>query len=851
MNYDQRVTSFRFMGDQLDAVATLAITTTEKTVYVWDYVLLQIIAESTDGHTGASISCSSVSPISGIIATGDSKGNITIWDHVNNILLHYSPDSVKGNGVFSLSFSPHSPNLIVIGYNNGTLMVFDIESGGIVHQLIGHSNQIHSLSWSETPDMDMFTIPLDQVLSDAETNIPKFLISSSKDETIKVWDAIDYDLVYDINVPKPKQTKNNRIWISTCWNPKSIDEFVSTTRNGGLIQWKLNHNTNKYSKKNFEYGHNRMVFSVNNVFKNRIISISMDRKIIIWDTRTRKKRTIFPSLGGFAYKIDISPLDPSRLAIGVGDNTIQVWNVGKVGYKTVTLWKGLQSKITCIKWHTKETGVLAFGSQDGKVGIYNVFSVKLTQLKTYHKGTVYSLDFGPHPQTEESFTALYSCGGGIILVHDLWKPKNKALDVNNLILQANSEILNIYKMIYPSLDSFPKRTEIRFSKDETMISIGNAKGLIEIYSVPQFKLINIFNDHKKMINRLDWKIDRNILASDLSDNTVRPIHNIRGHSGPINTCAWSLINQKFIYTGSSDQTVRQWVYDEQVYENPPDPKPRKRKRKRKKNRGNANKAAEETFILSNKDIDKSKESSIFRINNQHGSIDDFELCVQNIQYQNQSETGIRNNLLVSDGPAFLDIKGKEYLDKNEIDKYLLTEFWKGNIIPVLDFVIKNDRITPSWLSISPLAGIDIWMQMTEIYAKKLEDIGKYHQSSMYYISIHQIENAINVYLKANMYPDALALAKSRLSPRDPWINSIIEEWGIFFEKRNRYIAACNCYITIGEYERAIAVVHQLGDQENLERAIKLAEMCNHEEAYEQLTQQLLKMDPNTEDIVDA
>jgi hypothetical protein len=62
-----------------------------------------------------------------------------------------------------------------------------------------------------------------------------------------------------------------------------------------------------------------------------------------------------PGLGGFAYSVDPAPADPGLLAVGVGDDTIRLWNVsaaavggGAAGWECGTLWKGLQAKVMAL-----------------------------------------------------------------------------------------------------------------------------------------------------------------------------------------------------------------------------------------------------------------------------------------------------------------------------------------------------------------------------------------------------------------------------------------------------------------------------------------------------------------------
>lgn len=83
-----------------------------------------------------------------------------------------------------------------------------------------------------------------------------------------------------------------------------------------------------------------------------MITSSMDRQTVVWDLASRKPEIKIPGLGGFVYSLDVAECDPTKLAIGVGDSSIRVWNLGNPAnpYDTIYLWKGLQSKVTCVSF---------------------------------------------------------------------------------------------------------------------------------------------------------------------------------------------------------------------------------------------------------------------------------------------------------------------------------------------------------------------------------------------------------------------------------------------------------------------------------------------------------------------
>ena len=78
--------------------------------------------------------------------------------------------------------------------------------------------------------------------------------------------------------------------------------------------------------------------------------LSIHSQIVIWDPQHLRSLHTLPTLGGFAYSVAISPLDPGTLGVGVGDNMIRVWQTtSSMGpYETLTLWQGIKSKVMVV-----------------------------------------------------------------------------------------------------------------------------------------------------------------------------------------------------------------------------------------------------------------------------------------------------------------------------------------------------------------------------------------------------------------------------------------------------------------------------------------------------------------------
>jgi WD40 repeat protein len=128
----------------------------------------------------------------------------------------------------------------------------------------------------------------------------------------------------------------------------------------------------------------------------------------------RRCRELIPGLGGFVYSLSLSPVQASSLAIGSGGQAIHIWDVPRhaantgrapstneriaaaaaqqrTSGQTKILWGGLQAKVSSVQWHPQQAVTLAFGADDGRVGIYDTQTGKHQLFPRAHRGLVHSL----------------------------------------------------------------------------------------------------------------------------------------------------------------------------------------------------------------------------------------------------------------------------------------------------------------------------------------------------------------------------------------------------------------------------------------------------------------------------
>ena len=75
----------------------------------------------------------------------------------------------------------------------------------------------------------------------------------------------------------------------------------------------------------------------------------IDLQIVVWDLSRNEATSSLPTFGGYVYALTNSNT-PGRMAIGVGDNMLRVWNYGspRNPYSHSVFWQGIKSKITSV-----------------------------------------------------------------------------------------------------------------------------------------------------------------------------------------------------------------------------------------------------------------------------------------------------------------------------------------------------------------------------------------------------------------------------------------------------------------------------------------------------------------------
>ncbi|XP_060692934.1 gem-associated protein 5 [Hemiscyllium ocellatum] len=601
--HTERVTGFTFCQHP-GLVDICASTSDDGTIKVWDIQTKTVLQE----HSAHQSPITAVhwSPLKKeLVVSGDEKGIVICWWYNRNDTHHFFPEP---RTIFCLSCSPHNEDQVAVGYKDGMIVIIDINrKGEVIHRLRGHDGEIHFLSWCPQlcepqflSDATSDTLGLNGELMTEDTAKDCFLASGSRDQTIRIWNTTKGKGVITLKLPSLKRRGGGtdagikeRIWLTVHWSRSCPTQLFSSCFGGELLLWDLT----KTGKQKWTLlgsssegqNHSRIVFNLSSVSLQDncelLLSTSMDRDVKCWDLNTLDCCWTQPTLGGFVYSLAFSPVNIGSLAIGVGDSMIRVWDTLSLqrAYDIKTLWQGIKSKVTALCWHPTKESSLAFGTEDGKVGIYEIYSNKPPQISSsYHRKTVYALAWGPPlpPMAtggdgDGPGVSLYSCAGeGIILQHNPWKLTADAQDINRLIRDTNG-----------IKHKLPGRSELNWKPDGKILAIGNDDGSIEIFQAPHLKLLCTIQTHHKLVNAIRWhhphgtQPELSSLIASGSNNAIIYVHNLKtvlesppdspttvtepyrtlpGHTAKITSLAWSPHHDGRLVSACYDGTAQVW-----------------------------------------------------------------------------------------------------------------------------------------------------------------------------------------------------------------------------------------------------------------------------------------------------
>lgn len=249
------------------------------------------------------------SPNQELIASGAGDGKVTIWDirskrlHQTLAVSSYIADAASHNqklfqifnpsqfvmstaiAVSAIAFSPKGDRLVV-GYADGTLRNWDVNSARILKETKIHSAPITQIKYSQNG---------------------KLMLTASMDQTVKVMIPELWNLCHSYHY--------EAAWPSDCVITPDHELMIAGLSNGNIHAWNLAHETVQYDMKS---SHDPGLMNLYlHSSDSRLMSVSQDRRIKLWKLKTGEQ---LGSLSG-SYP---SCLSPNQTILATTNNKAEI-----------------------------------------------------------------------------------------------------------------------------------------------------------------------------------------------------------------------------------------------------------------------------------------------------------------------------------------------------------------------------------------------------------------------------------------------------------------------------------------------------------------------------------------------
>ncbi|KAI9996850.1 hypothetical protein PInf_000112 [Phytophthora infestans] len=489
---------------------------------------------------------------------------------------------------------------------------------------------------------------------------------------------------------------------------------------------------------------------------------------------------------------------------------IRLWDLntevesGASDYQCDLLWKGLQSKVTFVRWHPLQHSVLAYGMEDGRIGIYDIQTKKYNHFRTTHSSEVRQLQWvitkpksnGDVEDGENAFLESIkqleaAQAGGQSLEEaliaqedqtskkDAWADVQVSLwscDASGHLFESNADAVD-----QKSLEITDNCVAFKWDEQCEMVAIGRSNGAVELMETCGSTgdcntIVRRFHEHLESVTK-----QKKEAASKLKKHgKVKQPQQVE----PI--AALSPTD----YTPG--QTENGQVVNTDRLHDPQTDKSNETSNKQKKKKQNMLIFHRETNLTSMEVA--SACSKIAGVKQDDSIVENTDTVDANMPVDSLlahiDHTSLRD---------FFTSESKRFQDEREWESLANTLLIQGNIIEALRVVAKEGALTPTWLSYAPMAGMDVWREMTNLYAHQLDVQGDKKEA-----------------VSGEAFREALALIRSRLGPNDALLHNALWKYSDFLIKRGRNGEAALALLQIGSVKAKARAVNTLVNTADIE-----------------------------------
>jgi WD40 repeat protein len=521
----------------------------------WDATTGKLVAVL--GRFGGPVDVVAYSPDGKRIAAQASIDPVVrLWDGEAGkevaVLRGHTADIAPAAFARRLVFSPDGSRLLTTSaYPDITARLWNAKNGQLIAELRGHTNSIWSAAIS--PDGGR-------------------LATGSMDQTARLWDGVTGKLVEVLR----GHTGPLR---SVRFSPDS-GRVVTMADDATLRLW--DSQTGELMAVLRGHGAHGEVFNIDPVFSPDgayLLSAALDGTVRIWDMSLVERNGILRGHTDFVYDVAFSP-DGEQVASAAWDGTVRLWDAttgrpagrleqkdtlffNAVAYRRdgrqlvtvgrghgVTVWDATTREWQPA-WRASEdavgpetravldpTGTLvAAGSADGPVHLWDAATGKLVALLQGHEGCSHDVAFRPDGAQLAS-----SGDDGTVR---LWNPIT-----HEPLAVLRGHTGTVFRVAY--------------SAEGTLLASGSYDKTIRLWDVQTHRELEMI-PMGSAVYGVAFSPDGTRLAAGCKDNTIRlldvakrqEVAELRGHTDYVHAVAWSPDGTRLV-SGSGDRTVRIW-----------------------------------------------------------------------------------------------------------------------------------------------------------------------------------------------------------------------------------------------------------------------------------------------------
>lgn len=518
----------------------LATGDTNGEIRLWQVADEQLL-RTCKGHTNW-VRAVAFSPDGRILASGSTDQTVRLWDTATGNCLHTL--AKHKNWVWSVSFSSDSKTL-ASGSDDKTVRIWDVATGECVKTLLEHTHLVRSVAFG----------------SDSST-----LVSASVDKIVKLWDVQTGQCL------KSWQECNNKVR-SIAFRLDEDKLAIGTDDNKVIL---LDVRTGEHLKTFL--GHTNRVWSV--AFSpdgKNLVSGSADHTVKLWDIHTGQCLNTLREDGHRVRSLAFSP-DGHTLASGSDDQRVSLWDI-RDGKRLKTL-QGYTQRVWSVAF-SPDGQTLVSGSDDHRIRLWDVSTGECRQTLSRHTGRVRSVAFSPDGGTiasasnDQKIILWDVCTGKCRVTlsgHKDWVSSIafSRRDGTKLVSASDDKTVRLWDVrAGKSVKSLGEHTDwiwsVDLSPDGSILANASEDKQVLLWDVNTDECIKTLQGHKDKVRSVAFSPNGQILASGSDDQTIKLwdigtgqcLQTLEGHSSQIRSVAFSP-NSQILASGSDDKTVKLW-----------------------------------------------------------------------------------------------------------------------------------------------------------------------------------------------------------------------------------------------------------------------------------------------------